>query len=157
MLNVGRRGNGVTLSRWLLRRPASIADGHDSRESPTAAGVKAGRNRRYDKSECFVYGMQGHKQRGCPKTQQCKEGKGTHGESHGPTPMQQQQQQQSSSSLAQHAPSKTTATAPRPPPLELVRTRPPRKRWLRRPNLLRLKRILRIKTATCTIACRGRS
>ena len=41
------------------------------------------------------------------------------------------------------------------PPLELVGTRPPQKRWLRRPNLLRLKRLRRMTTITCTFACRG--
>ena len=44
------------------------------------------------------------------------------------------------------------------PPLrvELVDTRPPQKRWLREPNLLRLRRLRRRMTTTCTIACRGR-
>ena len=42
------------------------------------------------------------------------------------------------------------------PPLELVGTRPPQKRWLRRPNLLRLKRLRRMTTPTCTFACRGK-
>ena len=34
----------------------SAADEHDSRENTKAAGVKAERNRRYDKNECFVCG-----------------------------------------------------------------------------------------------------
>ena len=42
------------------------------------------------------------------------------------------------------------------PPPELVRTRLPEKRWLRRPNLLRLKHLRRVTTTTCTFACRGR-
>ena len=41
------------------------------------------------------------------------------------------------------------------PPLELVGTRPPQKRLLRRLDLLRLKRLRRM-TTTCTFACRGR-
>ena len=40
--------------------------------------------------------------------------------------------------------------------LELVGTRPPQKRWLRELNLLRLRRLLRRMTTTCTFACRGK-
>ena len=40
--------------------------------------------------------------------------------------------------------------------LELVGTRPPQKRWLREPNLLRLLRLRRRMTTTCTFAYRGR-
>ena len=47
----------------------STADGHDSRESAKAAGVKAKRNRRYHNNECFVCGKQGHKQWDCPQSQ----------------------------------------------------------------------------------------
>ena len=42
------------------------------------------------------------------------------------------------------------------PPLELVGTRLPQKRWLRRPNLPRVKRLHRMTKTTCTFACRGR-
>ena len=42
------------------------------------------------------------------------------------------------------------------PPLELVGTRPPQKRWLRRLNLLRLKRLHIMTKTTCSFACRGR-
>ena len=44
------------------------------------------------------------------------------------------------------------------PPLrvELVDTRPPQKRWLREPNLLRLQRLRRLKTTRCTLAFRER-
>ena len=68
----------------------SVADEHDSRETPKAAGVKAERNRRYDNIECLVCGKLGHKQRNCPHSQQSKVGKGVHGQSHGHTPIQQQ-------------------------------------------------------------------
>ena len=87
----------------------STADGHDSRESAKAAGVKAERNRRYDNKECFVCGKQGHKQRDCPHSQQGEAGKGAHGQSHGQTPIQQQQ---STSGPARHTRSKTTGMAP---------------------------------------------
>ena len=42
------------------------------------------------------------------------------------------------------------------PPLELVRTRPPQRRWFRRPNLLRLNHPGRMTTTTCTFTCRRR-
>ena len=67
----------------------SAADEHDSRENAKAAGVKE-RNRRYDNNECCVCGEQGHKQWGCPQSQQGKAGKGAHGQSHGQTLIQQQ-------------------------------------------------------------------
>ena len=41
--------------------------------------------------------------------------------------------------------------------LELVGTRPPQKRWLREPNLLRLRRLRRRIKTTCTYTCRGRT
>ena len=46
----------------------------------------------------------------------------------------------------------------RMPPLrlELVGTRPPQKPWIREPNLLRMRRLRRRMTTTCTFACRGR-
>ena len=77
---------------------------------------------------------------------------------HGQAPKQQQQhQQQSTSGPAQHTRSKTTGPAPASPlRLELVGTRPPQKRWLRKPNLLRLRRLRRMVTTTCTFACHGR-
>ena len=40
--------------------------------------------------------------------------------------------------------------------LDLGGTRPPQKRWLRESNLLRLRRLRRRMTTTCTFACRGR-
>ena len=40
--------------------------------------------------------------------------------------------------------------------LELVGTRPPHKRWLREPNLLRRRRLRGRLTTMCTFACRGR-
>ena len=40
------------------------------------------------------------------------------------------------------------------PPLELVRTRPPQRRWLRRLNLLRLNHLCVMTTTTCTFAGR---
>ena len=129
----------------------SAADEHDSRENAKAAGVKAERNSRYDNNECFVCGKQGHKQWDCPQSQQGKAGKDVHGQSHGQIPIKQQQ---STNGPAQHTRSKTTGMAPAP--LELVGTRPPQKRSLRRPNLLRLKRLRRMTTTTCTFACRGR-
>ena len=43
------------------------------------------------------------------------------------------------------------------PLFELVGTRPPQKRWLRRPNLLRLKRLHGITKTTCTFACGGKT
>ena len=42
------------------------------------------------------------------------------------------------------------------PPIELVRTRPPQKLWLRRPNLLRLNLLSGITTITWAFACRGK-
>ena len=69
----------------------SAADEHDSSESANAAGVKAGRNHRFDSNECFVCGKQGHKQRDCPQSQQGKAMKGIHGQSQGQAPQQQQQ------------------------------------------------------------------
>ena len=87
----------------------STADGHESRESAKAAGVKAERNRRYDNKECFVCGKQSHKQRDCLQIQQGKAGKGVHGQSHGQTHIKQQQ---STSGPAQQTPSKTIGMAP---------------------------------------------
>ena len=40
--------------------------------------------------------------------------------------------------------------------LELVGTRPPQKRWLREPNMLRLRRLRRRMTTMCKFACHGR-
>ena len=81
-------------ARWVAvdgtQPQGCTADGHDSRESAKAAGVKAERNRWYDNKECFVCRKQGHKQRDCPQSQQGKTGKGVHGQSHGQTPMQHQ-------------------------------------------------------------------
>ena len=71
--------------------------------------MKAERNRRYDKNECFVCGKQGHKQWDCPQSQQGKAGKGVHGQSHGQTP---RQRQQSTNGPAQHSRGKTTGMAP---------------------------------------------
>ena len=56
---------------------------------------------------------------------------------------------------------KVTSKPGRPlrlPPLrlELVGARPPHKRWLRQPNLLRPRRLRRMVTTTCTFACHGR-
>ena len=42
------------------------------------------------------------------------------------------------------------------PPLEPVGTRPPQKQGLRRPNLLRLKRLHGMTRTMCTFTCRGR-
>ena len=53
----------------------NAADKHDTSQSAKTAGVKAERNRRYDNSECFVCGKQGHKQWNCPQSQQGKAGK----------------------------------------------------------------------------------
>ena len=106
----------------------NVADKHDGSQSAKTAGVKAGRNRRYENNECFVCGKQGHKQWDCPQSQQGKAEKGVHGQSHGQDPkQQQQQQQQSTSSPAQHTRRKATGMALRLPPLrlELVGTRPP--------------------------------
>ena len=107
----------------------SAADGHDSRENAKAAGVRCEIRAecRYDNTQCFVRGKQGHKQWGCPQRHQGKAGKGVHGQSHDQTPIPEQQ---SPDGLAQLTRSKTTGTPLRLPPLELVGTRPPQNRWL---------------------------
>ena len=93
-----------------------------------------------------------------PKT---KTGKGVHGQSHGQDPtqqQQQQQQQQSTSGPAQHTRSKATGMAPASATLTPGASgyETASKRWLREPNQLRLRRLRRRMTTTCTFACRGR-
>ena len=59
MRYAGKQQSGVTPGRLAVegtRPQGSTADGHDSRESAKAAGVKAEQNRRYDNKECFVCG-----------------------------------------------------------------------------------------------------
>ena len=94
---------------------------------------------------------QGHKQRDCPQSQQGTARKAIHGQSHGQTP----KQQPSTSGPVQYTRSKTTGWPLRLPPPDLVKTRPSQTRWLRRSNLLRLKRLRKMMT-TCKFACGGR-
>ena len=116
MLHAGKRQSGVTLDRWLLRRPscrAMLLTNTTQARVPKTAGVKAKRNHRYDNNECFVCGKQGHKQWDCPQSQQGKAGKGVQGQSHGQDPKpQQRRQQQSTNGPAQHTRSKYTGIAP---------------------------------------------
>ena len=156
MLNVGKtskRCDSRSMAAAGTKLQGRAVDEHDSRENVKAAGVKRERSRRYDNNECFVCGKQGHKQWDCPQSQLGKAGKGVHGQTHGQTPVQQQQ---SPSGPAKH----TRATQPewplRLPPIELVRTRRPQRRWLRRPKLLRLNHVGGMTTTTCTFACRGK-
>ena len=75
------------------KQPGSAADEHDSRESAKAASVtsvKEDRNRRYDQNVFFVFGKQGHKQWGCPQSQQGKAGKDGHGRKHDQSLIQRQ-------------------------------------------------------------------
>ena len=68
----------------------TAADKPDGSQSAKTAGVKAERNRRYESTECFVCGKQGHKRWDCPQSQQGKAEKGVHGQSHGQDPKKQQ-------------------------------------------------------------------
>ena len=105
-----RDARSVAAARTKLQ--GNAADKHDGSQSAKAAGVKTERNRRYENNECFVCGEQGHKQWGCPRSQQSKVGKGVHGPSHGQARKQQQHQQQSTSGPAQRTRSKATGAAP---------------------------------------------
>ena len=69
-----------------IKLQGSAADKPDGSQSAKTAGVKAERNRRYEKNDCFVCGTQSHKQWDCPQSQQGKAGKGVHGQSHGQDP-----------------------------------------------------------------------
>ena len=158
----GTRREARSVAAAGTKLQGNAADKPDGSQSAKTAGVKAERNRRYENNECFVCGKQGHKQWDCPQNQQGKAGKGVHGQSHDQDPKQQQhhqQLQQSPGNPAQYTQSKGTGIAPAsatPTRLELVGTRPPEKRWLREANLLRLRRLRRRMTITCTFACRGR-
>ena len=61
-----RRQTAKRRDSWLMAaartKPLGRAvDEHDSLENAKVVGVKAERSRRYDNSECFVCGKQGHK------------------------------------------------------------------------------------------------
>ena len=129
----------------------NAADKHDANQSTKTAWVKAERNRRYHNNECFAGTKLGHKQKACPNSQQRKAGKGVHGESHG---HDLKQQQQNTGGPAQHTRSKATRTAPASatPTAGASGTKPPQKRWF----LLRLRRLCRRMTTTCTFAGRGK-
>ena len=96
MLHAGKGQRSVTLDPQLLREPSCRAMllTNTTEASVPRTLVNAERNRRYGNNECFVCGKQGHKQWGCPQSQQGKSEKGVHGQSHGQDPKQQQQQQQ---------------------------------------------------------------
>ena len=72
----------------------NAADKSDGSQSAKTAGAIVEQKRRYERNECFACGKQGQKQWDCSQSQQCKPGKGVHGQSHGQDPNQQQQQQQ---------------------------------------------------------------
>ena len=131
----------------------SAADGYDSRESAKAAGVRAERNRRYDNNECFCVASNITNSGTAPKASRVRRGKASMAKTTASPPY-------SSSTPHEVLPcipgARQQGWPLRLPPLELVGTRPPQKRWLRRPNLLRLERLRRMTTTTCTFACRGR-
>ena len=128
-------------------------DEHDSRENAKAAGVKTERNRRYDNNECFVCGKSRNTSGGiAPKASRARRGKASMAR---PTarPLY-------SSSSPQAVPlsipgARQSGWPLRLPPFDLVRTRPPLRRWLRRPNMLRLNHLGGM-TTTSTFACRGK-
>ena len=103
------RRNARSVAAAGIKPQGSAADEHDPRESTSAVGVKADRNRRYGNSECVVCDKQGHKQRDCPQNQRGKVMKGVDAQSQGQTPIQQQQ---ATNSPVQHARSKTTGMPP---------------------------------------------
>ena len=76
-----------------IKLQGNAADKHDESQSAKIAGVKAKRDRRYSKNECFVCGKQGHNQRDCPQSQQDKAENGVHRQSHDFAHEKQQQQQ----------------------------------------------------------------
>ena len=79
--------------------------------------------------------------------------KGVHGQRYIQTPMQQQQ---FTGCPAQHTRSKTTGMASVFAIIRACGCKTPQKRWLQRPNLLRLKRPRRMTTTTCIFAGRRR-
>ena len=155
MLNVGNRQNDVTLGRWLLRGPSS-------REVLLRSTNHA-----------RVLRLLGPKQSGTvgttPTGVLCVESKAT---SSGTAPKASRVRRGKASMAitTDRLPYSNCSPQPVPlsilgasqprwplrlPPLELVDTRPPKKWWLRRPNLLRLNRLRRMTTTTCAFAGRG--
>ena len=140
----------------------NAADKPDGSQSAKIAGLKAERNRRYENNECFVWASKVTSIRTAPKASRARRGKAFMARATARTP--------SSSSISSNSSSNPQAVPlniPRAKPpgwplrlpplrLELVGTRPPQKRWLRESNLLRLRRLRRRMTTTCTFACRGR-
>ena len=124
----GKRRDATSMAAAGTMSQGNAADEHDSRENTKAAGVKPERDRRYDNNECLVGCKQGHKPRNCPQTKQGTAGKGVYDQSQGQTPILQQQ---STIGPAEHTRSKGPDWALRLPPLELICTRQPQKRWIR--------------------------
>ena len=156
MLNVGKQQNGVTLGRLLLRGPSRrkvlLTSTTHARMPRPLVSNQSGIVGTTTASVSYVASRD--TSRGtAPKASRVMRGKASMARATAKPPQ--------SSSSSQAAPlSIPGARQPgwplRLPPLELVRTRPPQKRWLRRPNLLRLNHQRRMTTTTCTIACRGK-
>ena len=139
----------------------NAADEPDRSQSANTAGVKAERKRQYEYNECFVYGSEVAGNRTAPKAGRTRRGKAFICRATARIP--RSSSISNTSSNPQAVPLSIPGATPpgwplRLPPLHLVLvgTRPPRKRWLRESNLLRLRRLRRKMTTTCTFACRGR-
>ena len=153
-LNVGKQQNGVTLGRWLLRGPS-----HSDvlLTSTTHAGMP----------RPLV-----HKQSGVVGTTTTSVSYVASGDAGSGTAPEASMARRGKASMAgptarplysSNSPQAVTLSIPRArqpgwtqrlPLFQLVRTRPPQRRWLRRPNLLRLNHLDGVTTTTSSFACR---
>ena len=131
----------------------SVADGHDSRESAKAAGVEKSGTFGTTTMSALRVASKVTSSRTDAKASRVRQGK---------APMARATTRPLYSSSSPQAvplsiPGPRQPGCPlRLPPIELKHTRPPQRRWLRRPNLLRLNHLRRMTTTTCTFACRGK-
>ena len=141
-----KRGDARSMAAAGTKPQGSAADEHDSREVAKAAGVKAERETTttsvsYVASRDTSIGT-------APKASRVRRGKAS---------MARATARSLYSSSSPQAVSLSVPGTRQPgwplrlPPLELVRTRPPQKRWLRRPNLLRLNHLRRMTMTTVYI------
>ena len=152
MLKVGKQQNGVILGRWLLRGPRAV-DEHDSRENAKAADVKQSRVVGTTTTSVSYVADRNTSSGTAPKACTARRGKASMAR---PTARPLDSSSSRQAVLLSIPGARQPVWPLRLPPLELVLARPPKRRWLRRANLLRLNHLGGMTATTCTFACRGK-